>query len=186
MRGSPRAETYLSQVPPIDRAVVCTIVRGEVGYGIERLTPGKRRQELEAGCRVPCPTLASACEVGWMAAGRPTAATLTCPRKRRAWHPARADASCYAISGYAAGFFKAWVRCPMGFRKTAPDDKNHQGPGRAIGAPEPGYPLSGCVPAEPDSVSPGSSSVSADQPYASTIGHRSYALKIPGRSPAHS
>jgi hypothetical protein len=76
--------------------------------------------------------------------------------------------------------------CPMGFKKTAPGDKNHQGPGRALGAAEPGYPLSGCVPAEPDSVSPGSSSVAADKPYASTIGHRSYALKIPGRSPPHS
>ena len=30
----------------------------------------------------------------------------------------------------------------MGFKKTASGDKNHQGPGRAIGAPEPGYPLS--------------------------------------------
>jgi predicted nucleic acid-binding protein len=48
MRGSPRAETYLSQVSPIDRVVVCAIVRGEIRYGIERLMPGKRRQELEA------------------------------------------------------------------------------------------------------------------------------------------
>ena len=32
----------------MDRVVICPIVRGEVRYGIERLTPGKRRQGLEA------------------------------------------------------------------------------------------------------------------------------------------
>lgn len=48
MRGSARAENHLSQLSPMDRVVVCPIVRGEVRYGIERLAPGKRRQDLEA------------------------------------------------------------------------------------------------------------------------------------------
>ena len=43
----------------------------------------------------------------------------------------------------------------MGFKKAAPGDENHQGPGRAIGAPEPGSGtvrsrvVSGCVPRAP-------------------------------------
>jgi tRNA(fMet)-specific endonuclease VapC len=48
MRGQARGEAYLAQLSPMDRVVVCTIVRGEVRYGIERLAPGKRRQDLEA------------------------------------------------------------------------------------------------------------------------------------------
>ena len=32
--------------PSADRVVVCTVVRGEIRYGIERLSIGKRRQDL--------------------------------------------------------------------------------------------------------------------------------------------
>jgi len=38
----------------------------------------------------------------------------------------------------------------------APDGFHHQGPDAPSAHRRPGYPLSGCVPAEPDSVSPGS------------------------------
>jgi len=48
MRGNAHAEVCLSQLSPMDRVVVCPIVRGEIRYGIERLGPGKRRQDLEA------------------------------------------------------------------------------------------------------------------------------------------
>ena len=56
--------------------------------------------------------------------------------------------------------FEAWVRCPMGFNKTAPADRPTRGAWTPLRTPEPGYPLSGCVPAEPDSVSPSNFSVS--------------------------
>ena len=77
-------------------------------------------------------------------------------------HPSesRADTRRHALRGCAAGFFRHGSGVQWDAKKTAPGDKNHQGPGHAIGAPEPGYPLSGCVPAEPDSVSPDNSSVS--------------------------
>ena len=52
----------------------------------------------------------------------------------------------------------------MEFKKTAPADRNHQGPGRNIGAPELGYHSSGCVPTEPDSVSPVAARFSQQQP----------------------
>jgi predicted nucleic acid-binding protein len=44
---------------PEDRIVVCTIVRGEVLFGIARLPQGRRREELEAKAaevfaRLPC------------------------------------------------------------------------------------------------------------------------------------
>ena len=42
MRGNARAEICLSRLSPMDRVVICPIVRGEVRYGIERLTPGTR------------------------------------------------------------------------------------------------------------------------------------------------
>src|SRR5271170_351963 len=43
-----------------------------------------------------------------------------------------------------------------GIKEMAPDDFHHQGPDAPSAHRRPGYPLSGCVPAEPDSVSPGS------------------------------
>ncbi len=45
----------------------------------------------------------------------------------------------------------------------------------------PGYPLPGCVPAEPDSVSPGPIRLLPPAIVASPIGHRSHALKIPSQ-----
>ena len=47
MREHSRVEQHLTQMSPADRVVVCTIVRGEIRYGIERLSPGRRRLDLE-------------------------------------------------------------------------------------------------------------------------------------------
>jgi predicted nucleic acid-binding protein len=47
MRGSELTMVRLSQLSPMDRVVVCPVVRGEVRYGIERLPLGRRRQDLE-------------------------------------------------------------------------------------------------------------------------------------------
>jgi len=45
--------------------------------------------------------------------------------------------------------------------KTAPDNHHRQRPDASSAHRRPGYPLSGCVPAEPDSVSPGNHNVAA-------------------------
>jgi tRNA(fMet)-specific endonuclease VapC len=44
-----RAEvvTHMGSVGPADRVAVCTIVRGEILYGLERMPPGHRRRENE-------------------------------------------------------------------------------------------------------------------------------------------
>jgi|SRR5216683_5849867 len=47
MRGSPRIETWMAGLPQMDRLVTCTVVRGELLFGIGRLPEGKRRTELE-------------------------------------------------------------------------------------------------------------------------------------------
>lgn len=47
---------------------------------------------------------------------------------------------------------------------TAPDGFHHQGPDAPSAHRRPGYPLSGCVPAEPDSVSPGNLRVASAPP----------------------
>jgi predicted nucleic acid-binding protein len=47
MRSSPAIENWMAELDPRDRVVTCTIVRGEVLYGIARLPPGRRRSELE-------------------------------------------------------------------------------------------------------------------------------------------
>lgn len=47
MRASPRIENWMARLDPRDRVVTCTIVRGEVLFGIARLPEGKRRAELE-------------------------------------------------------------------------------------------------------------------------------------------
>jgi len=48
MREHPKMEAHLASLSSVDRIVICSVVRGEVRYGLERLPQGKRRQELEA------------------------------------------------------------------------------------------------------------------------------------------
>ena len=47
MRRGARIRARISALAPTDRAVICTITRGEVLYGLERLPHGKRRSDLE-------------------------------------------------------------------------------------------------------------------------------------------
>jgi predicted nucleic acid-binding protein len=59
MRAAPAVENWMGGLDPADRVVTCTIVRGEILFGIARLPPGKRRTELEETGRqflgaVPC------------------------------------------------------------------------------------------------------------------------------------
>lgn len=47
MREHPKLDEYLAKISSSDQIAICTIVRGEILYGIERLPHSKRRQELE-------------------------------------------------------------------------------------------------------------------------------------------
>jgi predicted nucleic acid-binding protein len=47
MRAAPRIESWLTGLDRGDRVVTCTVVRGEILFGIARLPKGKRRTELE-------------------------------------------------------------------------------------------------------------------------------------------
>jgi predicted nucleic acid-binding protein len=47
MRAAPRIENWMAGLDQGDRVVTCTIVRGEVLFGIARLPQGRRRAELE-------------------------------------------------------------------------------------------------------------------------------------------
>jgi predicted nucleic acid-binding protein len=47
MRSAPRIEDWMAALDPRDRVVICTIVRGEVLFGVGRLPEGRRRFELE-------------------------------------------------------------------------------------------------------------------------------------------
>jgi predicted nucleic acid-binding protein len=47
MRAAPRIENWMAGLDQGDRVVTCTIVRGELLFGIARLAKGKRRTELE-------------------------------------------------------------------------------------------------------------------------------------------
>lgn len=65
MREHPRIDAHLASVSLTDRVVICSVVRGEIRYGIERLAQGKRRQELEAKAAqlfavVPCESVPEA------------------------------------------------------------------------------------------------------------------------------
>lgn len=51
MRASPQIENWMAALDPSDRVVTCTIVRGEVLFGIARLPEGKRRAELDEVAR---------------------------------------------------------------------------------------------------------------------------------------
>jgi predicted nucleic acid-binding protein len=47
MRADPRIDSWIAGLAPGDRVITCTIVRGEIPFGIARLPTGKRRTELE-------------------------------------------------------------------------------------------------------------------------------------------
>ena len=47
MHDDAGARRRLGSLGPSDRMVVCTIVRGEILYGLARLAPGRRRRILE-------------------------------------------------------------------------------------------------------------------------------------------
>ena len=47
MRAAPRIEAWMAGLAQSDRVVTCTIVRGEILFGIARLPIGRRRAELE-------------------------------------------------------------------------------------------------------------------------------------------
>lgn len=67
------------------------------------------------------------------------------------------------------GFSEAWLRCPKGGKERAPDKRARQGPTAPLAHRRPGYPLSGCFPAEPDSVSPGDFSITIRFPFRQSI-----------------
>lgn len=47
MRADVRMAAWLSAIGQADRVAVCTITRGEILFGLERLDLGRRRTELE-------------------------------------------------------------------------------------------------------------------------------------------
>ena len=47
MRAAPQIEIWMAGLEQGDRVVTCTIVRGEILFGIARLPRGRRRTELE-------------------------------------------------------------------------------------------------------------------------------------------
>lgn len=47
MRADARVERWMAGLDESDRIVTCTIVRGEILFGISRLPQGRRRAELE-------------------------------------------------------------------------------------------------------------------------------------------
>ncbi len=48
MREHPKVDAHLASASSTERVIICSVVRGEIRYGIERLPQGRRRQELEA------------------------------------------------------------------------------------------------------------------------------------------
>jgi tRNA(fMet)-specific endonuclease VapC len=46
MREDPKLERRLAGLTESDRVVICTIVRGEIQYGIERLASGRKQRQL--------------------------------------------------------------------------------------------------------------------------------------------
>jgi len=59
MRVDARMESWLSSIGGDDRVVICTIARGEVLFGLERLAQGRCRTKLEGKARklfavLPC------------------------------------------------------------------------------------------------------------------------------------
>ena len=47
MRKHSKLDARMTSLAAADRIVICTVVRGEIRYGIEQLPQSKRRQDLE-------------------------------------------------------------------------------------------------------------------------------------------
>jgi predicted nucleic acid-binding protein len=47
IREHPQTEARLAALSPTDRVITCTVVRGEILFGIARLPHGRRKRELE-------------------------------------------------------------------------------------------------------------------------------------------
>lgn len=65
MQQHPKVRARLGSLAPEDRVVICSIVRGEVLYGLERMPQGKRRRDLEAKAAnlfavIPCEPIPAA------------------------------------------------------------------------------------------------------------------------------
>jgi predicted nucleic acid-binding protein len=65
MRADARMASWLSSIGVDDRVVICTIVRVEILFGLERLAAGRRRTELEEKARkmfavLPCEPIPAA------------------------------------------------------------------------------------------------------------------------------
>jgi predicted nucleic acid-binding protein len=51
MRTEARMASWLASIGADDRVVICTVTRGEILFGLERLAQGRRRTELEGKAR---------------------------------------------------------------------------------------------------------------------------------------
>lgn len=69
MREHPKVDARLASITSADRVVICSVVRGEIQYGIQRLPQGARRQELAS--KSAKLFLVVACEPVPEVAGRP-------------------------------------------------------------------------------------------------------------------
>mgnify|MGYP001617951169 CR=1 FL=1 len=47
MREQPGLRARVAGLSPADRLIICTIVRGEIRYGISRLSDGRKKRDLE-------------------------------------------------------------------------------------------------------------------------------------------
>jgi tRNA(fMet)-specific endonuclease VapC len=47
MRKHSKLDARMCSLAPVDRVVICPVVRGEIRYGIEQLPQSRRRQDLE-------------------------------------------------------------------------------------------------------------------------------------------
>jgi predicted nucleic acid-binding protein len=57
MREEARIVAWLSSVRPDDRVVICTVVRGEILFGLGKLAEGRRRADLETKAQKPLTVL---------------------------------------------------------------------------------------------------------------------------------
>jgi predicted nucleic acid-binding protein len=55
MRKDPRVEAYLAALGSNDKVMICSIVRGEILYGLARLPQGRRRRFSPALPASPSP-----------------------------------------------------------------------------------------------------------------------------------
>jgi predicted nucleic acid-binding protein len=113
MRDDSTVRTRIAGLSSQDRLAICTIVRGEIQYGIERLPHGKRREDLGAKAQhifaaVPCESIPPAAADAYARLKREAEQAGTPLDENDLWIAATCDSVALVLPGLRQSVVSVW------------------------------------------------------------------------------